>query len=361
MEKIIDPISVEFLKAELTPARKLRDTNKGGNEIYLINGKEAPNVLQEIGRLREEAFRKEGGGSGLAADLDIFDTMDVPYMQLVVWDPEAEAILGGYRYILGPDIQFGENGQPILATSHMFHFSQRFIEEYLPYTMELGRSFVSPDYQSSKAGSKALYALDNLWDGIAAIMIEKPGIRYFFGKMTMYPTFDRLGRDMILYFLKKYFQDKELLVSPYKAMPFEHAETQLSEIFVENDFKGDYKILNNKVRELGYTIPPLFNSYMKLSSTMKLFGTAVNDEFSDVEETGILIDFEEMYEEKRQRHTISFLKSKITAMRRRFPFVQWLKDDQALKLLEDKVRSRRILGHDRIKQHRSITKVLDIK
>ena len=85
MEPIIAPISTELLKAELTPAKKLRDTNKSNNEIYIVNHHDSPNVMKEIGRLREEAFRDSGGGSGLSMDIDDFDTMENPYQQLIVW------------------------------------------------------------------------------------------------------------------------------------------------------------------------------------------------------------------------------------------------------------------------------------
>ena len=176
MEKIIDPVSVSLLKAELTPDKKLCNTNKAGNEIYVIDAFDAPNVLREVGRLREISFREAGGSSGLSMDLDEFDTMENPYKQIVIWDPDSEAIIGGYRYILGPDVKIRPDGQPHLATSHMFHFSETFIKDYLPHVIELGRSFVTPAYQSSKAGAKAIFALDNLWDGIGAVMMQHPNI-----------------------------------------------------------------------------------------------------------------------------------------------------------------------------------------
>ncbi|MDE6870738.1 MAG: GNAT family N-acetyltransferase [Bacteroidales bacterium] len=319
METIIEPIDKALIRKELTPDKKLRDTNKGHNEIYVVTWQDSPEIVKEIGRLREVAFRTSGGGSGLSMDLDIFDTMEEPYRQLIVWDPDAEAILGGYRYILGSDVKLDEKGQPILATSHMFHFSDKFIHDYLPYTIELGRSFVAPEYQSSKAGAKALYALDNLWDGLAAVMFSKPGMKHFFGKMTMYPSYDRYGRDLILYFLDKHFGDKEHLVEPYKPLILENDWAEMGKVLNEEDFKKDYKILNAEVRKLGCNIPPLVNSYMNLSPTMKMFGTAINDEFSDVEETGILVTLDEMYEEKRARHIDSFLKQKIEKIKIRFP------------------------------------------
>lgn len=308
MEQIIDPIPVEVLKRELTDDKRLRYTNKSNNILYVVTWQDSPNVVREIGRLREIAFREAGGGTGLSCDLDIFDTMENPYKQLIVWDPDAEKILGGYRYLLGPDWQLNEEGQPILATSHMFRFSERFIKDYMPYTIELGRSFVTLEYQSSRAGAKGLFALDNLWDGLGALVILNPEMRYFFGKFTMYPSYSSTCRDMILYFLKKHFEDKDGLVFPMTPLKIESDPAELEKLFIEDDFKADYRILNTEVRKRGYNIPPLVNAYMGLSPTMRLFGTAINDEFGDVEETGILIAVDEILEDKRKRHLDSFIK-----------------------------------------------------
>lgn len=307
-QEIIAPIPVEVLKSELTEDKKLRMTSKAGNEIYIVTWQDSPNVVREIGRLREIAFRAAGGGTGLDCDLDEFDTMENPYKQLIVWNPEAEQIIGGYRYILGPEIQFDEKGQPILATSHMFHFSEKFINEYLPYTIELGRSFVTLEYQSTRAGSKAIFALDNLWDGLGALAVLMPDCKYYFGKMTMYPSYDRRGRDMILYFLKKHFNDPENLVIPTKPLRLEHDPSEFETLFCEDEFREDYKILNREIRAIGYSIPPLVNAYMCLSPTMKMFGTAINYGFGDVEETGILIAVNELYDEKRIRYIDNFAK-----------------------------------------------------
>lgn len=306
MEEIIPRIPRELLLSELTPEKKLRTTNKSGNEIYIVTWQDSPNVVRELGRLREIAFRAAGGGTGLSMDLDEFDTMENPYKQLLVWDPEAQEILGGYRYLLGSEVKLDENGQPILATSHMFRFSEKFVREYLPYTIELGRSFVTLEYQSSRMGTKGLFALDNLWDGLGALTVIMPDVRYFFGKFTMYPSYDRMARDMILYFLKVYFSDPDSLILPMKPLSLWHDECVFEKLFAGNDFKQDYRVLNREVRNLGYNIPPLVNAYMGLSPTMKLFGTAINDEFGDVEETGILIAVDEILEEKRVRHIDSF-------------------------------------------------------
>ena len=303
-EEIIQPIDKALLKSELTPDKQLRMTNKSHNEIYIVTANDSPNVLKEIGRLREIAFRTAGGGSGKSMDLDEFDFGENCYKQLIVWNPEADEIIGGYRYLLGKDWKLDENGQPILATSHMFHFSEKFLKEYMPYTVELGRSFVSLEYQNVRKNSKSIFALDNLWDGLGALTVLYPELKYFFGKMTM-----------ILYFLKKHFDDKENLVIPMKPLRLETPESELAAIFTESDFKADYRILNSEVRKLGFNIPPLVNAYMNLSPTMKLFGTAINYGFGDVEETGILIAVDEILEEKRVRHINTFIQEHPEALK----------------------------------------------
>ena len=310
MEPIIPPVDRELLRAELTPERKARDTKKAGNEIYIFPASECPALMREIGRLREIAFRGAGGGTGREVDIDAEDLAEDGYYQLIVWDPAAGEIVGGYRFIICTD-EYPRH----LSTEHYFRFSDKFRRRYLPRTIELGRSFVSLEYQSSRMGSKSLFALDNLWDGLGALTVIRPNIKYFFGKMTMYPSYIRRGRDMILYFLKKHFDDKENLIIPMKPLKIETDESELKELFCEDDFKKDYRILNREIRKLGYNIPPLVNAYMGLSPTMKLFGTAINYGFGDVEETGILITVDEILEEKRIRHIDSFIKEHPEALK----------------------------------------------
>lgn len=337
MEKVLDPVSPDLLKAELTPDKKLCDTNKAGNEIYVVDGIDAPNVLLEIGRLREISFRDSGGGTGLSVDLDEFDTTrDRPYKQIVVWDPDASAIIGGYRYILGPDVKMQEDGQPHVTSSHMFRYSDKFIRDYLPRMMELGRSFVRPEYQSSKAGAKAIFALDNLWDGIAAVILQHPNIMYLIGKMTIYPTFDRSCRELIQHFLWKHFPDPDELVRPkFPVMP-ETDGRLLDLILRDEDFKPDYRNLKDAIRRLGSNIPPLVNSYMNISPTMKMLGTGINDEFFDAYETGILICFDEIYEDKRERHREPYFRHLAEKIRKRFPGIRQEADELAAKLSEIK-------------------------
>ena len=319
MEEIIAPVDKALILAELTPDKLMRKTNRGDNEIYVVDWRNAPNTLREIGRLREICFRSEGGSSGLAVDIDEFDLMEKPYQQLLVWDPEAQAIIGGYRFILGSDIVLDETGQPHLATAHMYHFSEEFIRDYLPHTIELGRSFVAPEYQSSKAGAKGLFALDNLWDGLATLMILHRNQYFFFGKMTMYSSYEPLARDLIIHFFRKHFPGGEHLVYPIDPYVPAMDERIARIILREDEFKKDYVCLKEAVKMLGANIPPLVNSYMQVSPSTKMLGSAVFHEFSDAVEICILLPFDDMYHDKRHRHVDSYMKQMASEVQKRFP------------------------------------------
>ena len=311
MEEIIAPVPTELLKAELTDKCFLRDTNHAGNKLYIIDNQTAPNVMREIGRLREIAFRVGGGGTGKSVDLDAFDLDPAfKYKQLVLWDPDAECIIGGYRYVLCDDVMYDRHGQPIMPSAHLFRFTRRYLRGAFLKTIELSRSFIRPEYQSSERGMKSLYSLDNLFDGLGGlILLYKGRMEYFFGKMTIYPSFPEKGLQMLLYFLRKHFGTKEnslqqridRMVIPKNPVRI-NISRELGKVLTEDDFREDYKILKREIQQMGVNIPPLVNTYMNLSPTMKSFGAGINDEFGDVIEAGILIKFDEMHPEKTRRH-----------------------------------------------------------
>ena len=305
MKTIIDPIPTDKILEELTMDRFLRMTNNGKNEIYIVNALNAPNTMREIGRLREISFRDSGGGTGLDCDLDEFDLdEETHFEQLIVWNPYDKAIVGGYRFLLCDKLKVDDRGQVNTPTSELFYYSEKFVKEYLPYTIELGRSFVQPDYQPSKSLAKGIYSLDNLWDGLGALINLLPQAKYFFGKVTMYSQLERESRDLILYFMKSNFADPDRLVYPYPELelPIKMDETELKSIFTGADYHENYKILVRNVRQRGAAVPPLVNAYMSLSSTMRSFGTALNAPFGNVEETGILITMKDISKEKAERH-----------------------------------------------------------
>ncbi len=308
MKQIAAPLPKEVIMAELTPDKMLRKTNKGANEIYIITHHDSPNIMHEIGRLREITFRDAGGGTGKELDIDSYDTQKNCYKQLIVWNPDNQEILGGYRYMLGNEVDIDENGDPLIATGRLFHFTDEFKNDYLPYTIELGRSFVQPSYQSSKAGSKALFALDNLWDGLGALTVDHPEIKYFMGKVTMYTHFNVQARNLILYFYEKYFYDRDKIIYPKKPMEVNMDKDAMNAIFNADNYQDNYKILVSEVRKHGENIPPLVNAYMNLSPTMRTFGTILNDHFGNVEETGIILTIKDIYDAKVDRHIETYIR-----------------------------------------------------
>ncbi len=304
MIDVIDSIPVEYLKSELTKDRFLRNTNLGNNELYVINVHNSPNVMREIGRLREITFRMAGGGTGLDCDIDEMDISTNPYQQLLVWDPEEEAILGGYRFKVCGKISPKED--LMIATTHLFDFSEEFIRDYLPHSIELGRSFVRPDYQSTAKSRKSLFVLDNLFNGLGAIVVDNPDKKYFFGKVTMYENYNIKARDILLFFLRKHFGGYEYLMKTKNEIQITSPIEEMQSIFPSDDFKENHKILNQQVKKLGENIPPLINSYIQLSSSIKIFGTGINSHFGDVIETGLLITIEDIFPEKAERHIESY-------------------------------------------------------
>lgn len=312
MQPIVDKIDRTLLKSELTSERFVRPTNNITNEIYIFDGNSATNLMLEVGRLREVSFREAGGGSGKNADIDEHDTGEYIYKQLIVWNPEDEEIVGGYRYAICSDVE-DENGIYHLSTAEIFEYSEILKREYFPYTIELGRSFVQPQYQPSLDNRKGLFSLDNLWDGLGALTVLHPQIKYFFGKVTNYQHFSKEARDYILAFMDYYFPENEGLINIPNPLKTETDCTEFLKNIKGLPFKEGHLYLNKTVRSLGEYIPPLFNNYMNLSPTMKTFGTAVNSHFGYVEETGIMVTIDDIYPTKKDRHIksfISFLESK---------------------------------------------------
>lgn len=298
MVPVIQPVDRKLINEELNSDKFIRNTRKGDNKIFEVTAHNSPNTMREIARLREISFRLAGGGTGKALDMDEFDTDSKnSYKQLIVWDPKDQEILGGYRYI-----QCSGLDPHHMATSELFNFSEEFIKEYLPFTIELGRSFIQPNYQSTNIRRKGLYALDNLWDGLGALMLRYPNIKYFFGKVTMYSSYNERARNTLLYFLNQYFRDGQNLVVPISPLEYDNQNPYFEELFCHTDYKEAYKSLSKEIRGLGENIPPLINSYMNLSPTMKVFGTAINERFGGVDETGIMISISEIYPEKIERY-----------------------------------------------------------
>ena len=312
MKDIIAPVAPSLIKEELTIERLLRKTNKANNEIYVVNAHNAPNTMREIGRLRELAFRTAGGGSGEETDTDEFDYLDTPYEQLIVWNPEADEIIGGYRFFYGKNAIIKSNGQPHIAMEHLFDFSPQFIADYLPYTMEMARAFVQPKYQSSQMGVKSLFALDNLWDGIGALIALIGDIKYLMGKVTIYPHVNEEARCAIMYFMNRFFGHQVELIYPKIPLQIpEQLKLEFDKYFTETDYKDNFRLLNSYVKERKETIPPLIHAYIELSSSMQTYGTAQDPDFGNIYDTGMIITIDDIYEAKRARYVETFLQTRL--------------------------------------------------
>ena len=305
MKPIIPPVETSLLIQELE-GHLLRPSNKAGNLIYDITAHECPNVMREIARLREISYRDGGGATGNEMDIDDMDTMAKPYHQLIVWDPDGEQIVGGYRYLFGSEAEI-RDGQPYITSAHLFHYSEEFIRDYLPYTIEFGRAFVQPAYQVRAAGVKALFSLDNIWDGIGALVYNNPQLRWMIGKVTIYPDYNPVARELIYAYLNRYHRGQEGLIAPYK--PLETADVHTP--FTGEDALENYHLLLHALREQGTVIPPMFSAYLNLTNDLLFFGNAINDELANVYESGIMVDIEKILPEKKERYIN--------------PYVEWLK------------------------------------
>lgn len=331
MKDIINPIDRGVIKSELTQDKFLRPTNKSGNQIFIVTAHDSPNVMREIGRLREMSFRSGGGGTGEEIDTDKYDYMEKPYKQLIVWDPDAEQIIGGYRFLSGADVKLDDGGQPAFVMSHLFVFSDKFIKEYMPYTIELGRAFVQPDYQTTKMGMKSLFALDNLWDGLGALIHSIKGARYFIGKVTIYKDYPLKCRELIYEYLTKHFHDNEVLIKPKNLINVSSKTKKIAKtIFTEEKPADDYKLLIKSVRNEGDNVPPMFNAYIGLTDTMRYFGSTQDHDFGSVYETGLMVIMDDLLETKKQRYIQ--------------PYVEYLR-----KLMDERKAARKLAREEKMK------------
>ena len=159
-------------------------------------------------------------------------------------------------------------------------------------------------------GVKALFALDNIWDGIGAIVYNNPELRWMIGKVTIYPGYNETARELIYNYLETYHKGEEGLFEPYNLLPVQHIETP----FQGTDPQENYHILQHAVREQGTVIPPMFSAYLNITNDLQFFGNAVNDELANVYETGIMVDLNAVYPEKKERYIN--------------PYVQWLQSQK---------------------------------
>jgi len=302
MKEIISAIDKDLLIAELSNEKFICNSNRGNHKIFVVNNNNSPNIMQEIGRLREIAYRHVGSGTGNNLDIDSLDTAEVPYNQLIIWDSDNSQIVGGYRYILCRDAHLDKNNIPIIGTARFFNYSNNFLENYMPYTIELGRSFINPELQATNNLRKGIFVLNNLWDGLGMLVKLNPDIKYFLGQVSIFKNLSKLSHDLILYFLKKDFPNTDRLLTPKISIEIKTNIKELESIFIGKNINENYRILSKTVRSLHENIPPLINSYINTSATMQTFGAIHNSHFKNMEDVGIMITIADIYKNKKKRH-----------------------------------------------------------
>ena len=293
--QLIEPVSRKLLREELTKDRLVRPTRIGSNEVYIFTAHKAPNLMQEVGRLRELTFRDAGAGFGTAVDIDHFDTDEYPCRQLIVWDPVADEIIGGYRF----NIFHKFKGKPLrdipLANKSLYSISKTFTFEYIPYLVELARAFIQPKYQPKFAGRKAAFSLDNIWDGLGALVVKYPFIRYFFGRLTFFSNYDPTVRDLAFYFFAKHLQGNPALLSAKKPFEFPTLLNDLEKVIGGSSIKDDFTKLNQAAKNHGTTIPPLVKSYFNVSGTLRVFEPVFDSYFASSYAAAILVTITDVY------------------------------------------------------------------
>ena len=279
---------------ELRKAQFLCRATRWNAALYTFDGGECPTLMREVWRLRTQAFNDVGVAMDDVARVELGD-VNGSFRQLILWDCEAERIVGGYRYAVGR-----EAAVSALSLSRYYEASERFVEEFLPDGLELSRTFVSPDYQRN-AGMRSLYALDSLWEGLARV-VEQSDVRHLFGRVTLYPSLGVRARNLIVGFMRYAFPPRGELMWARHPFRCGIGRRNYERIFVGDTVAENYKILLRSVREMGQNVPPIISSYMRLSPSMRVFESYRNYDLGGVVESAIMLSVDEFYEEIKRRY-----------------------------------------------------------
>lgn len=289
---IAHPVPRQDIRAELKLGERI-GTTSDNKHIYLIEHENAPNILNEIGRLREYTFRKVGEGSGKAKDLDNYDRY---YHHLVLWDDEALEVVGAYRigecgWILS---WLGKEG---LYLSDLCDMNDRF-DPILEDAIELGRSFVQPKYWGTRA-------LDYLWQGIGAYLSHNPHIKYMIGPVSISGSYPKHAQEALIYFYTLYFGSDHTYLkakSPYRLSDFVQAE--FAQLFCGNDYNEDFRILKDYLKTFDVAVPTLYKQYSELCEEggAQFVDFGIDVEFNNCIDGYILVEIAKIKLAKRQRY-----------------------------------------------------------
>jgi len=295
VEEIIKPISKEILINELKIALFLRPTRVGNNEVYIFSSEQCPNLMQEVGRLRELTFREAGAGFGKEVDIDDYDICEHRCKQLIVWDPIKKEIVGGYRFNLFYDLKNKNLNDTPLSNKSFYNVSNKFVSDYIPYLVELSRAFIQPMFQPKYAGRRAAFSLDNIWDGLGALVIKYPFLKYYFGRLTFFSNYNATVRDSIFYFFQKHLKGDTSLLQAKRPLSLDTPISYIKKKINMSDIKEDYKSLQLIAKEHNAVIPPLMKSYYNASSSLKVFDPVFDSYFGSSYAAAIIVTIKDIY------------------------------------------------------------------
>lgn len=282
------------LTKELKFAKCLGLASHCNASIYSFYGGELRNLMCEVGWLRSESFERVGVSMPDSEAIDEAD-LDGTYHQLIVWDNDAGAIIGGYRYAIGREVEAEK-----LSLGRYFRLSNRFVSEYLPRGIELGRSFIQPQYQCGR-NAKTIFALDTIWQGLARV-VDRERVDYLFGRVTFYPSLGIRARNLVVGFMRYVFPEREPLIAARQPMMGGLSRRRSRHYFVGDTPKDNYKILISQMRAIRRSVPPMISSYMRLSPSMQTFDLYRNDDLGGVAECGIMLTIADLYDDIKRRY-----------------------------------------------------------
>ncbi|NLY04274.1 MAG: lysophospholipid acyltransferase family protein [Campylobacter sp.] len=272
---------------------------KDGKKIYLCQTPQKSPLLLEIGRLREFTFRKVGEGTGKAYDIDEFDLY---YKHLILFDEIEKEIVGAYRIgetnTILPNLETER-----LYTQTLFDFSSK-ASFLLRDSAELGRSFVQPKFWGSRA-------LDYLWYGIGAYLVNYPQTKFLFGPVSISASYPKTARDMMIFFYKKHFnKNADIVISKNPYIIAKQESSELEKLFNASTYEEDFKILKDSLAIYNLSVPTLYRQYSELCDEggVNFLDFGLDAEFDDCADGFIVIETALIKDVKKQRYIGSNLK-----------------------------------------------------
>lgn len=282
MKTVAAPVDPAALAGELTPRVALARFR--GIELHTFRGEECPATMREVGRVREIGFRAAGAGRNVELDVDALDFGARAYHQLVAWDPVSREIVAVYRY------QFGrmavEAGDQVLRTATLFRYTHWFDSEVKAAGIELGRSVVNAGARRRVLG---LFAL---WVGLRALVDQHPEVRYYFGNVSIFTSLPRPARDLIVAFLEHWYPPPRPGLVARDGMAYRPGTPALERVAALESpvtTAAGIAALRALLRPWGVAIPPLLQSYLGISRQVWFGQTALDRDFGDALETGIVV------------------------------------------------------------------------